>query len=153
MHFAHDDVIKWKHFPRYSPSVRGIQWSPVDSPKRASDADLWFFICACTNGRANDRDPGDLKRHWAHYDVIIMRDCDIITLTWTERGIHRVNAWWLSFGRDLRAFLCKKWSNVQKVQNRWISFVCGTLSQHLVSSRPQVITLCGENWELLLWQT
>ena len=26
----HDDVIKWKHFPRYWPFVRGIQRSPVD---------------------------------------------------------------------------------------------------------------------------
>ena len=25
---AHDDVIKWKHFPRYSPFVRGIHRSP-----------------------------------------------------------------------------------------------------------------------------
>ena len=28
----HDDVIKWNHFPRYWPLVRGIQWSPADSP-------------------------------------------------------------------------------------------------------------------------
>ena len=27
-----DDVIKWKHFPRYSPFVRGIHLSPVKSP-------------------------------------------------------------------------------------------------------------------------
>ena len=27
----HDDVIKWKHFPRYWPFVRGIHWSPVNS--------------------------------------------------------------------------------------------------------------------------
>ena len=26
----HDDVIKWKHFPRYWPFVRGIHWSLVD---------------------------------------------------------------------------------------------------------------------------
>ena len=28
----HDDVIKWKHFPRNWPFVRGIHWSPVNSP-------------------------------------------------------------------------------------------------------------------------
>ena len=27
----HDDVIKWKHFPRYWPFVRGIHRSPVNS--------------------------------------------------------------------------------------------------------------------------
>ena len=29
---AHDDVIKWKHFPCYWPFVRGIHRSPVNSP-------------------------------------------------------------------------------------------------------------------------
>ena len=29
---GHDDVIKWKHFPRYLPFVRGIHRSPVNSP-------------------------------------------------------------------------------------------------------------------------
>ena len=27
----HDDVIKWKHFPRYWPFVRGIRRPPVNS--------------------------------------------------------------------------------------------------------------------------
>ena len=30
----HDDVITWKHFPRYWPFVRGIHRSPVDSPHK-----------------------------------------------------------------------------------------------------------------------
>ena len=30
----HDDVIKWKHFPRYWPLARGIQQSPVVSPHK-----------------------------------------------------------------------------------------------------------------------
>ena len=30
----HDDVIKWKHFPRYWPFGRGIHRSPVNSPHR-----------------------------------------------------------------------------------------------------------------------
>ena len=29
--FVHDDVIKWKHFPRYWPFVRGIHRSPLNS--------------------------------------------------------------------------------------------------------------------------
>ena len=32
-HAKHDDVFKWKHFPRYWPFVRGIR-SPVNSPQR-----------------------------------------------------------------------------------------------------------------------
>ena len=30
----HDDVIKWKHFPRYWPFVRGIHRWPVNSPHK-----------------------------------------------------------------------------------------------------------------------
>ena len=30
----HDEVIKWKHFPRYWPFVRGIHRSPVNSPHK-----------------------------------------------------------------------------------------------------------------------
>ena len=30
----HDDVIRWKHFPRYWPFVRGIHRSPVYSPHK-----------------------------------------------------------------------------------------------------------------------
>ena len=43
----HDDVIKWKPFPRYWPFARGIHRSPVtgDFPaQRASDAELWCFL-------------------------------------------------------------------------------------------------------------
>ena len=32
-HF-HDDVIKWKHFPRFWPFVRGIHRAPVNSPHK-----------------------------------------------------------------------------------------------------------------------
>ena len=31
---THDDVIKWKHFPRYWPFVRGIHRSTVNSPHK-----------------------------------------------------------------------------------------------------------------------
>ena len=38
------NVIKWKHFPRYWPFVRGIRALPVDSLTRASDAEFWCFL-------------------------------------------------------------------------------------------------------------
>ena len=37
----HDDVIKWKHFQRYWPFVRGIQQSPVTSPHKGQWG--WWF--------------------------------------------------------------------------------------------------------------
>ena len=53
----HDDVIKWKHFPRYWPIVRGIHRSPVNSSHKGHwRRALWFcLICDWTNGRANNR--------------------------------------------------------------------------------------------------
>ena len=80
----HDDVIKWKHFPRYWPFVRGIHRSPVNSPHKGQwrGALLFYFICACLNGWVNNHEAGDLRRHGAHYDVIVMLInwyCPVIT--------------------------------------------------------------------------
>ena len=71
---SHDNVIKWKHFPRYWPFVRGIHQSPVNSPHKGQwrGALMFSLICAWTNGWVNNRDTGDLRRYRAHYDVIAM---------------------------------------------------------------------------------
>ena len=70
----HDDVIKWKHFPRYWLFVRGIHWSPVNSPHKGQwrGALMFSLICAWINGRVNNGEAGDLRRHRAHYDVTVM---------------------------------------------------------------------------------
>ena len=71
---SHDDVIKWKHFPRYWPFVRGIHRSPVNSPHKGQwrGALMFSLICARINGLVNNREAGDLRRHRPHYDVIVM---------------------------------------------------------------------------------
>ena len=52
---CHDDVIKWKHFPRYWPFVRGIHRSPVNSPHKSQwrGALIFTLICARINGWVN----------------------------------------------------------------------------------------------------
>ena len=83
---SHDDVIKWKHFPRHWPFVRGIHRSPVNSPHKGQwrGALMFYLICAWTNSWANNREAGDLGRHRAHYDVIVMfslgYDCCQVTI-------------------------------------------------------------------------
>ena len=47
----HDDVIKWKHFPRYWLFVRWIHLSPVNSSIKASYAELWCFLWSHPNKR------------------------------------------------------------------------------------------------------
>ena len=70
----HDDVIKWKHFPRYWPFVRGIHRSPVNSPHKGQwrRALMFTLICARINGWVNNGEAVDLRRNRAHYDVIVM---------------------------------------------------------------------------------
>ena len=41
---SHDDVIKWKHFPRNWPFVRGIHRSRWIPHTEASNAELWCFL-------------------------------------------------------------------------------------------------------------
>ena len=81
---SHDDVIKWKHFPRNWPFVRGIHWSAVNSPHKGQwcRALMFSLICAWINGWVNNREAGDLKRHRAHYGVTVMRSSQ--SLTWLQ---------------------------------------------------------------------
>ena len=69
-----DDVIKWKHFPRYWTFVRGTRRSPVNSPHEGQWREILVFsvICAWINGWKHNREAGDLRRHRAHYDVNVM---------------------------------------------------------------------------------
>ena len=57
----HDDVIKWKHFPRYWPFARGIPRSTVNSPHEGHwrGALMFSLICAWINGWVNNRKAGD----------------------------------------------------------------------------------------------
>ena len=70
----HDDVIKWKHFPRYWPFVRGIHRSPVNSPHKGQwrGALMFCLIRAWINSWVNNCEAGDLRRYLAHCDVIVM---------------------------------------------------------------------------------
>ena len=80
----HDDVIKWKRFPRYWPFVRGIHRSPMNSPHKGQwcGASMFSFICPRTNVWVNNWDAGDLTRHSAHYRVTFM-----------PRGHHQRQSW------------------------------------------------------------
>ena len=60
----HDDVIKWKNFPRNSVN------SPHKGQWRA--ALMFTLICVWINGCVNNREAGDLRRYYAHYGVTVM---------------------------------------------------------------------------------
>ena len=71
----HDEVIKWKHFPRNWPFVREIHRSPVNFPHKGQwrGALMFSLIYAWINDWVNNREAGDLIRQHGHYDVIVMR--------------------------------------------------------------------------------
>ena len=82
--YWHDDVIKWKHFPRYWPFVRGIPRSPVNSLHKGQwrGALMFSLICAWINFWVNNREAGNLRRYHAHYDVIVMVDDETRIVSW-----------------------------------------------------------------------
>ena len=73
---THDDVIKWKHFPRYWPFVPGIHRSPINSPHKGQwcRALMFSLICAWIYGWANNREADNLRRHRAH-NCLTVTDC------------------------------------------------------------------------------
>ena len=93
---AHDDVIIWKHFQRYWSFVRKIHRSPVNSPHKGQWrwALIFSLSCVWTNGWANTREAGDLRRHRAPYDVIIMafeipRNLAVLQVLTHNRVVHQ----------------------------------------------------------------
>ena len=78
--------MKWKHFPRNWPFVRGIHRSPVNSPHKGQwrGALMFSLICVWINDWVNNREAGDLRRYRTHYDVIVMdfrcHDCHVASL-------------------------------------------------------------------------
>ena len=69
----HDDVIKWKHFPRYWPFVRGIHRSLVNSPHKGPwrGALMFSLISAWIKGWVNNHEAGELRRHRTHYVLFV----------------------------------------------------------------------------------
>ena len=74
VHIRQNDAIKWKYFPRYWPFVRGIYRLSLISPHKGQwrGALMFSLICAWINRWVNTGEAGDLRRHRAHYDVIVM---------------------------------------------------------------------------------
>ena len=74
LEIGHDDVIIWKHFPRFCSFVRRIHRSPLNYPYKGqwSGALMFSLICAWIHGRVNNGEAGDLRRNRAHYDIIVM---------------------------------------------------------------------------------
>ena len=71
----HDDVINWKHFPRYWPFVRRIHRSPVNSPHKGQWRGALMFSLICgLNKRLS-------KQSWGWWfetqSLLLWRHCNV----------------------------------------------------------------------------
>ena len=150
-HIGHGDVIKWKHFPRNWPFVRGIHRSPVNSPHKGQwrVALIFSLICVWINDWINNREACDLRRYRAHYDITVMEVTKISqicllnhaslgTKLWPEQkqNITKQNMWFnaLRFERDDRQFP-KKRSVFISIQISFNLFFMGRINKAQASLR------------------
>ena len=70
----------------------GHRWIPLT---KASDAEVWCFslICAWTNSWAKNGDPGDLRRHRAHYGVTALKTACISRVSCQKGPTRHAYAW------------------------------------------------------------
>ena len=136
----HDVVIKWKHFPRYWPFVRGIHRSPVNSPHKGQWRGTLMFsmICVCIYGWVNNRKAGDLRCHRTNYDVIVMDHW------WGERSraissdiLH--NVFWCS------KYVSKTLITTETLFKRSISF-CLVITEPVLTHWGRVTHHCFRKW-------
>ena len=88
----HDDVIKWKHFPRYRPFVRGIHRSPVNSRTKACNAELWCFLWSSTEQQLSKQSWGwwfetPSRPSWRHRNDKL-NHCKLWFGTWPNIAIY-----------------------------------------------------------------
>ena len=93
----HDDVIKWKHFPRYWSFVRWIHRLQANSTHKGQwrRALMFFFDLRLNKRLSNHRHASDLRRHHAHYNVTTMVRHFIIIMSGYWNGILFYDVHWV----------------------------------------------------------
>ena len=124
----HDDVIKWKHFPRNWPFVREIHRSPVNFPHKGQwrGALMFSLIYVWINDWVNNREAGDLRRQHGHYDVNVMILNDTVpyinqphhcTRFVCYVSFHHVKLWTVIFSNKLFAMCTIRMGNNSEHKN------------------------------------
>ena len=86
----HVNASWWRHqmktFSALLAFVRGIHRSPVNYPHKGQWRGNLIFslICAWTNGWGDNRSTGDLRRHRAQYDVIVVTQSHVRVCQWIQ---------------------------------------------------------------------
>ena len=104
-----DDLIQWKHFPRYWPFVRGIYRSPVNSPHKGQWRGALMFSFICTWKKPLS------KQSWSWWfetpSCILWRHCNeiqyhhsILDIVLNIFTIAIANTTWINFKFNMRKF-------------------------------------------------
>ena len=72
--------------------VTGHLCGEFTGPRQWHGALMFALICVWINGWVNNREAGDMRRHRARYDVIVMGGCTCICIS-EQR--HHLTMWWL----------------------------------------------------------
>ena len=133
----HDDVIKWKHFPRNWPFVRKIHRSPVNFPHKGQwrGALMFSLIYAWINNWVNNREAGDLRRQDGHYDVIVM----------ITRNLKFIRSLFLLMRSPLR------FADTTKVQLSWYLLNSAVVVHSYLGLDQNEIAIEFEFGEIRLW--
>ena len=108
---VHDDVIKWKRFPRNWPFVRGIHRSPVNSPHKGQwrGASMFLFLIrARINGWVNNCEAGGLRHIRHHYDVTVMTGLILGLHPANKRRRYKVTSSLTGWAQALQWYGCRR---------------------------------------------
>ena len=150
----HDDVIKWKHFPRNWPFVREIHRSPVNFPHKGQwrGALMFSLIYAWINDWVNNREAGDLRRQHGHYDVIVMSKKFIQSMN--GRSYHFHHVWcpcrFRLVPQDIVSIQDLDFVSVRQGCQHWKKNICskilsGPLWRHRMGTFSALLALCTVN--------
>ena len=150
LHNKHDVVIKWKHFPRYWPFVRGIQRPPVNCPHEDQWRGALMFSLICVLDKR-------LSRYWwgwwfetpsrsvwrlgnalspLIYYAKISPNEHIFSITANVSMIHKyIYICYLLGMRFILSFLHQWWDLLMMTSWNWsilrfISHLCGEITDH-----------------------
>ena len=92
---------------------------------------MFSLTCTWTNGRANNRDAGDLKHHRAHYDVTVIHHawvCYNASLLLWQRCCNAMcycgfSSWWLCYSQVSLSHRLPSWGSLDDVI-KWKHFPC-----------------------------
>ena len=159
MNVYHDDLINWKHFPRYWPIVRGNHWSPVNSPqKRPVTRSFDVLFDLRLNKRVSKQSCGwwfeKLPRLlWCHCNVLLVEQKYAhICSEWCIVG-YEIDALWdlgiwpIVLENPQHLFACHKlspchnsrgyWNHV--MEYNWMGVMCTALFDSLLSQKYHTV--------------